>query len=266
VANVQVPTNVLISLQTTKDPGSLSFADWGRARVHAEVDSLLNSLALGIHPGVLDVQKAPAYAYGVLLGASGAGAVGATIGGKLVTATFATSDANTADLIAAAINADTTANTYVSATSRAATGTVTISAGSGVITAIINGVSVSVTWGTSDTATATALAAAINATVGLPAIAYSAAGVVTVVATLAGTGSTNTAGNSIPLDATGTGVTKSGIVLSNGGTTANVLIKALVPGTVGNGITLVASGTGETAPSGARLVGGLGAPGNAVTR
>jgi phage tail sheath gpL-like len=266
VANVQVPTNVLISLQTVKDPGSLSFADWGKTRVMNEVENLLASLALGIHPGAIDVQKAPSYAYGVLLIASGSGAVGGTIGGKLVTATWATSDANSADLVAAAILADTTANTYVSAASRAATGTITMATSSGVITAIINGVSVSVTWATSDTATATALAAAINATVGLPVIAYSAAGVVTVVSTLAGSGATNTAGNSIPLDATGTNVTKSGVVLSNGGTVANVLIKALAPGTVGNGITLALSGTGVTAPSGARFVGGLGAPGNAVTR
>jgi hypothetical protein len=108
-----------------------------------------------------------------------------------------------------------------------------------------------VTWASSDTATATALVAhqrhqgpagdrllgGRSGHGGLDA---------------GGTGSTNTAGNSITLAGTGTGVTVSGAILSNGGTTANVLIKALVPGTIGNGITLALSGTGETAPSGAR--------------
>jgi hypothetical protein len=39
-------------------------------------------------------------------------------------------------------------------------------------------------------------------------------------------------------------------------------VLALMPGTVGLGITLVASGTGVTAPTGANLVAGIGAPGN----
>jgi hypothetical protein len=260
-----VPTNILISLQTSRDPASLSFADWGKSRVMNELENVLSSLEGGINTGSVDAQLNPSYAYGVLLGSGGSGAVGGTIGGKLVTATFASSDANTADLIAAAINADTTANTYVSATSRTATGTWTTSGGSGVQTLTVNGVTLSLTWASSDTATATAMVALVNTTKGLPVIAYSAAGVVTVVSTLGGTGSTNTAGNSITLAGTGTGVTVSGAILSNGGTTANVLIKALIPGTIGNGITLALSGTGETAPSGARLVGGIGTIGNSFT-
>jgi hypothetical protein len=206
-----VPTNILISLQTSRDPASLSFADWGKSRVMNELENVLSSLEGGINTGSVDAQLNPSYAYGVLLGSGGSGAVGGTIGGKLVTATWASSDANTADLIAAAINADTTANTYVSATSRTATGTWSRS-----------GVLVGPDHhhrqrrhhldhlglfghGHGDVV----LVGLINATKGLPVIAYSAAGVVTLVSTLGGTGSTNTAGNSITLEATGTNVTKS---------------------------------------------------------
>src|SRR5687768_7319076 len=46
-----------------------------------------------------------------------------------------------------------------------ATGTLTIASGSGSVGGSINGVSVTVTWATSDTATAAALATAINASV-----------------------------------------------------------------------------------------------------
>lgn len=248
-----------------------SFSKWGKARVVEEAQRVLSSLGLGTHTGAVDIQRDPAYGFGVLALSSGTGAVGGTIGGKAVTATWATSDANSADLIAAAILADVTADTFVSAASRAATGTITIASGSGVITATIGGilgqapVVVSVTWATSDTVAAAALAAAINAAPNCPVVASSAAGVVTLYATIVGTGATNTVGNSVTLAATGTGVTVSGAVLTGGGTNANVLIKALVPGTIGNGITLAASGTGVTAPSGARLVGGIGAPGNSFT-
>jgi hypothetical protein len=261
-----IPNSIVAVLKTSRDPGSLSFADWGKSRVLNELENILGSLEGGENSGAIDVQLNPAYAYGVLLLSGGSGAVGGTIGGKAVTATWATSDAASADLIAAAILADATALTYVSAVSRAATGTVTIASGSGAITAIINGVSISVTWASSDTATAAALAAAINALKGLPVVASSSAGVVTLWSTLGtNTGSANTDGNAITLAATGTGATASGAILSGGGTNANVLIKALVPGTIGNGITLVASGTGVTAPTGARLVGGIGAPGNSLT-
>lgn len=263
-----IPNLVQVNLSTLDDMGSLSFSDWGKPRVLSELETLLSNLASGINQGSIDVQKNPAYAFGVLSLSSASGAVGGTIGGQLVTATAAGGDAASADLIAAAILAQATAKTYVNAVSRVATGTVTIAAGSGVITATINGTAVSVTWATSDTATATALAAAINATPNLPVIASSAAGVVTLYSTLSGqgTGAAATGGNAITLGASGTGATASGAVLSGGGTNANVLVGALVPGTIGNGITLVASGTGVTAPSGARLVGGLGAPGNSLTR
>src|SRR5512132_355440 len=81
-----------------------------------------------------------------------------------------------------------------------ATGTVTLSSGSGTVGATINGVSVTVTWATSDTASATALAAAINASsnalVNKHVTATSAAGVVTLTALTPGY-----AGNAVTLAA-----------------------------------------------------------------
>lgn len=248
------------------------FSKWGKTRPIDEAQRLLSSVGEGTHASAVDIQRDPAYAYGVLLASGAAGAVGGTIGGKLVTAATAGGDANTADLIAAAINADATANKYVAAASRVATGTITIAAGAGVVAATVasllagqRSVTTSVTWATSDTATAAALAAAINALPNCPVVASSAAGVVTLWAITAGSGATNTGGNQITLAATGTGVTVSGALLTGGGTNANVLVKAIMPGTVGAGITFVASGTGITAPTGANLVGGQGAPGNSFT-
>ena len=104
--------------------------------------------------------------------------------------------------------ADSTDNVFAS-------GTVTISSGSGSITATINGVGTSVTWGTSDTATATALAAAINGSanslVQYHAKATSSAGVVTITALAPGQW-----GNAITLAASGTGATASGARLTSG--------------------------------------------------
>jgi len=55
-------------------------------------------------------------AAGLLALSGGAGAVGGTIANTLVTAAFATSDTNTAGLVATAIRANTTVNQYVTAT------------------------------------------------------------------------------------------------------------------------------------------------------
>lgn len=105
----------------------------------------------------------------------------------------------------------------------AASGTVTISSGSGSIAAIINGVTISVTWATSDTNTATLLAAAINASVNAlvaPFVsATSALGVVTITADQKGV-----QGNSITLAASGTGATASGARLAGGSETTAVTV------------------------------------------
>ena len=96
-----------------------------------------------------------------------------------------------------------------------ATGTVTISSGTGTIGATINGVSITTTWATSDTATAAALATAINASAnalvkGLVA-ATSTLGIVTITASRPGI-----YGNCVTLAASGTGATASGTRLTGG--------------------------------------------------
>lgn len=96
-----------------------------------------------------------------------------------------------------------------------ASGTVTISSGSGAIAAVINGVTISITWATSDTNSATLLKNAINASadalVSGIVTATSLAGVVTITAV-----DKAKCGNSITLSATGTGATASGARLTGG--------------------------------------------------
>lgn len=96
-----------------------------------------------------------------------------------------------------------------------ATGTLTMASSTGTVGGSINGVSITVTWATSDTASAAALAAAINASVN-PLVAgivtaTSALGVVTLTAVEYGK-----TGNAITLTASGTNVTASGARLTGG--------------------------------------------------
>lgn len=104
----------------------------------------------------------------------------------------------------------------------AASGTITMAAASGTVGAVINGVTITVTWATSDTASSTALAAAINASgnalVQGIVTAKAVAGVTTITAVTKGL-----VGNSVLLTATGTNVTASGSGRLAGGvaTTAN---------------------------------------------
>lgn len=267
-------------VECSREPGTLSFADWGKNRVARELDAQIGALGVGSHTGSLDLQLNPQSASGALAIAAGTGAEAAVIGGRTVTVTWAASDANTSDLLAAAINADAVAAKFASAVSRCATATVTIAAGAGTIAIVVTapaaavtnqaqaaGNTYSATWATSDTATAAALVALINADGASPVFASSAAGVITLTSRPNGTasGATNTTGNLITLAATGTGVTKSGALLSGGGTNANTVVQAIVPGTVGLGITLTATGTGNSVVSGGNLVGGVGAPGNSFT-
>lgn len=104
----------------------------------------------------------------------------------------------------------------------AATGTFTTSGGSGTQTAIINGVSIAITWATSDTNSAALMAAAINASSN-PLIsglvtATSALGVVTVT-----TATLGVMGNAVTTTATGTGFTAGQARLTGGsdGTTSS---------------------------------------------
>lgn len=107
-------------------------------------------------------------------------------------------------------------------TPTAATGTFTTSSGSGTQTAIINGVSIAITWATSDTVSAALMAAAINASVNALIAGFvtatSSAGVVTVT-----TATLGLAGNAITTTATGTGFTAGQARLTGGsdGTTTS---------------------------------------------
>lgn len=117
---------VLVLLDTTQDVGTLSFSDWGKGRVSREVAKLVEGLGVGAFTGSIDVQNAPAFASGTLTLSSASGTVGGTIGGQAVTVTASGGDTATAAALAVAINANTTANTYVVATS--ALGVVTVTA------------------------------------------------------------------------------------------------------------------------------------------
>jgi phage tail sheath gpL-like len=104
----------------------------------------------------------------------------------------------------------------------AASGTITMASSSGTVGAVVNGVTITVTWATSDTASSAALAAAINASanalVSGIVTATSAAGVTTITAAVPGA-----QGNAFTLAATGTNVTASGSRLAGGSGTVTTL-------------------------------------------
>jgi len=104
-----------------------------------------------------------------------------------------------------------------------ATGTWTTASGSGAQTCVINGVSIGITWATSDTVSAALMATAINASVnalvtGL-VTATSVAGVVTI------TAPSGKMGNAITTTATGTGAT-AGAARLTGGTDGTAQVTA----------------------------------------
>lgn len=121
-----------------------------------------------------------------------------------------------ADMFKAAASGSTNGMTLVARNSAvAASRTITLSSASGDISAVINGVTITVTYATSDANTASLLAAAINASsdalVANHVTASAAAGVVTVTAVLPGR-----TGNTITIAATGTGATAAGARLTGG--------------------------------------------------
>lgn len=122
------------------------------------------------------------------------------------------------DLLAAIAGGCTPASIIVQAAGTAAaqaSGTLTISSGSGTVGGSINGVAITVTWGTSDTATAAALAAAINASTNALVKGIVTAKAASGVVTITSVDATKTA-NAITLAASGTGVTASGARLTGG--------------------------------------------------
>lgn len=126
---------------------------------------------------------------------------------------------------ATASGARLTGGTTASSDGAQASGTATITGGSGAEAAVINGVSISVTWATSDANTAGLLAAAINASVD-PLVrehvyASAASNVVTITAVRGGT-----RGNTISLSVTGTGNVASGAALAGGAAPTTVVPSA----------------------------------------
>ena len=144
--------------------------------------------------------------------------VSAAVPGKLGNAitTTASGTGNTADQARLTLGTDGTAQ----ASAVKASGTFTVSTGSGTLTAIINGQSIAITATGVDADDAAAMATAILASeaVGVRGVvtATSALGVVTVTALIAGTGDKNKLGNSITTTATGTGFSAGQAVLAGG--------------------------------------------------
>ncbi len=126
----------------------------------------------------------------------------------------------------------------------AASGWVNFSGGVGTVGATIDSNLVTVSWATSDAATASAWATAVNATVALEGDVYAVytSGNPRVALYAATKG---TAGNSLTLVKSGTGVSVSGATLS-GGLGCVITTAAKVPGYSGNTNSLAAAGTGTT--------------------
>lgn len=117
--------------------------------------------------------------------------------------------------MAAGIYTGTVQCSYAEKSGVKASGTVTISSGSGSIAAVINGVSISVTWATSDNNTASLLAAAINASANALVAGLVTASAATNVVTITAVEKA-VCGNAMTLSATGTGATASGARLTGG--------------------------------------------------
>jgi hypothetical protein len=210
----------------------------------------------------------PAFANAGLAISSGAGAVGATLNGVAVTATYATSDTNSAALIAAAINASTNALVQGFFIASNLTATLTLTSVAAGDTVEIGGFQFVANSGTrpnyvsganlgyfdvsgNDAADATSLAAAINSCPSLDRYVF-AVPVSNVVRLFVARANYAAATNTFSFP-TGPGVPTNNIfsrastIVASGGSLvagAFVGIEAGVPGVVGNAFTIAASGTG----------------------
>jgi len=251
-----------LPLQTRKKKDALR-------RVANRINGILSGAASGswvilndetAHSNVAGVA---ARAAAVLSLSSGSGAVGAVINGTTVTATWATSDANSMGLVVNAINTNTTVNQLVAATRYV--GTLTLSSVTADTTVTICGITFTAT--SADTgkrrefsvsggnnAAALALARAINAE---PRLSGKLVAVASGVSNVVYLGLLR---NSAPrsderLSASAGTVTVVQFAAANLG-----VVYALQPGALGNACSLTATGTGMTAISQVanRLGGGLG--------
>jgi hypothetical protein len=189
-------------------------------------------------------------AVALLTGSGMSGSVGATIDGTTVTATYATSDANTMGLICAAIRANATVNRKVTAVNRVARITCgTVLAGEKVLVAGAELEAVSGTpkaYGQFDMSSgvaatiATSLALAINRH---PALAMRYRAVAASAVVNVGLTDERTPGPREYIESRGANIATTVKTFASG---AFGLIIAAVPGPIGNCCTAVASGTGVT--------------------
>ncbi len=264
-------TTLVISHQTELDMGSLTLRD--RRTLLRRVINALQSAAGGSKriqsiDVIANAREEPVAASGFLTLATSSGAVGATINGATVTATWATSDIISAGLIAAAINASTNAAVQYKVRASNLSATATLAAVVAGTTFDVCGYRLTATAtatgrpgdfdisGTNDQ-DAAALGAAINALPGLneKVRAYVSTNVVTIFGIAA------TAPTSNYLLTSATTITLSGKLLI---ASLKVLVTALPRTRVGNDFTLVASGTNVSANA-ANLAGGKGGNGAITT-
>lgn len=192
---------------------------------------------------------------------AGAGSISATINGTAVAVTYATSDTNTAGLLAAAINANASVNMLVEATNQVAQFNMgTPAAGATVVVGGVSFTAVAATTGLalnqfSTTSSGQSLISAINRHPSLKSKFYAAG--------------PNGGGNIIVAKRKNYTVKASDLCSQTGlstvvnptfAATANIAYGCLSPGVIGNCITLTAAGTGHTAgfTVGGKLSGGSG--------
>lgn len=167
MAAVNTAPNVtyVITMQTSGHLGPLDITQRGIYNLE-KVSDYLRRVAAGQAPGntTVDMQDGTTtlvQASGTVTFTGSTGTVGATIGGTLVTVTWATSDAASATALAAAINANTTVNKWVVATTTGLTGVITLTALSG--GAVGNNITLALS-GTGVTVSGAKLTGGVNAT------------------------------------------------------------------------------------------------------
>lgn len=144
--------SVCIMLSGLKDTKAFRLGD--KRQQIQDIINYLWGVAQGVYPATMDVAvnaANAARATGTLTIASGSGTVGGTIAGTAVTVTWGTSDTATATALAAAVNANTTVNKLVKATSAAGVVTLTAHVAGPLgnkITLVASGTGVTATSGT----------------------------------------------------------------------------------------------------------------------
>lgn len=204
----------------------------------------------------------------VIFGAGGAGAVGATINGHLVTVAWNTDATTTGDDFVTELESDPdVGGAFSSAVNNAGTVTITITnpvaaATANAYTLVASGTDVTVSGATFGTGGAAVAAVDASGTLTLSGVTGVVGGSID--------GDPNVTVNSADADDAATAILLADEI--NNDATVNLLVEALAaakvvtmtavaPGKFGNAITNVASGTGVTA-SGATLTGGTGGEGN----